>query len=122
MAEEQEEEDEWWTEQYYYRRRDPYWKNDSDYDWTARVATLPWPIDKATWATAVSEDVVFAIVESCADRISPCNWFLAIPTVLETEDQGSRVVGNLQSRNSGRFISRTIISLGKRSPDEGYSV
>lgn len=29
---EQEKEDEWWEEEYYYRRRDPYWKNDSDYD------------------------------------------------------------------------------------------
>jgi hypothetical protein len=29
---EQEQEDEWWTEEYYRRRRDPYWKNDSDYD------------------------------------------------------------------------------------------
>ncbi len=29
---EQQEEDEWWTEEYYRRRRDPYSKNDSDYD------------------------------------------------------------------------------------------
>ena len=29
---EQEQEDKWWTEEYYRRRRDPYWKNDSDYD------------------------------------------------------------------------------------------
>ncbi|KAG4430265.1 hypothetical protein IFR05_014261 [Cadophora sp. M221] len=29
---EQEQEAEWWTEEYYRRRRDPYWKNDSDYD------------------------------------------------------------------------------------------
>jgi hypothetical protein len=29
---EQEKEDEWWEEEYYRRRRDPYWKNDSDYD------------------------------------------------------------------------------------------
>jgi hypothetical protein len=28
----QEQEDEWWREEYYRRRRDPYWKNDSDYD------------------------------------------------------------------------------------------
>ncbi|CZR68828.1 uncharacterized protein PAC_18728 [Phialocephala subalpina] len=29
---EQEKEDELWEEEYYRRRRDPYWKNDSDYD------------------------------------------------------------------------------------------
>jgi hypothetical protein len=29
---EREREDEWWEEEYYRRRRDPYWKNDSDYD------------------------------------------------------------------------------------------
>lgn len=32
--EEQKEEEEW-LEEYYRRRRDPYWKNDSDYDWAA---------------------------------------------------------------------------------------
>jgi hypothetical protein len=32
LQREQEQEDEWWTEEYYRRRRDPYWKNDSDYD------------------------------------------------------------------------------------------
>jgi hypothetical protein len=32
LRREQEKEDEWWTEEYYRRRRDPYWKNDSDYD------------------------------------------------------------------------------------------
>jgi hypothetical protein len=32
LQREQEKEDEWWTEEYYRRRRDPYWKNDSDYD------------------------------------------------------------------------------------------
>lgn len=30
--ERQREEEEWWKEEYYHRRRDPYWKNDSDYD------------------------------------------------------------------------------------------
>ena len=30
--EEEEEEEESWREEYYRRRRDPYWKNDSDYD------------------------------------------------------------------------------------------
>ncbi|KAH7413257.1 hypothetical protein BKA64DRAFT_348937 [Cadophora sp. MPI-SDFR-AT-0126] len=29
---EQEQEAEWWTEEYYRRRRDPYWKNNSDYN------------------------------------------------------------------------------------------
>lgn len=29
---EKEQEEEWWLEEYYRRRRDPYWKNDSDYD------------------------------------------------------------------------------------------
>jgi hypothetical protein len=32
MEREQEREDEAWVEEYYRRRRDPYWKNDSDYD------------------------------------------------------------------------------------------
>jgi hypothetical protein len=32
LQREQEEEDERWREEYYRRRRDPYWKNDSDYD------------------------------------------------------------------------------------------
>ncbi|CZR68025.1 uncharacterized protein PAC_17924 [Phialocephala subalpina] len=32
MKREQEREDEAWLEEYYRRRRDPYWKNDSDYD------------------------------------------------------------------------------------------
>ena len=32
MEREQEKEDEAWVEEYYRRRRDPYWKNDSDYD------------------------------------------------------------------------------------------
>ena len=32
LQREQEEEDKQWTEEYYRRRRDPYWKNDSDYD------------------------------------------------------------------------------------------
>jgi hypothetical protein len=32
LQREEEEEDKRWTEEYYRRRRDPYWKNDSDYD------------------------------------------------------------------------------------------
>ena len=32
LQREREEEKEWWREEYYRRRRDPYWKNDSDYD------------------------------------------------------------------------------------------
>jgi hypothetical protein len=32
LQREQEKEEEWWREEYYRRRRDPYWKNDSDYD------------------------------------------------------------------------------------------
>jgi hypothetical protein len=32
LQREQQEEKEWWREEYYRRRRDPYWKNDSDYD------------------------------------------------------------------------------------------
>ena len=32
LQREQEEEEELWREEYYRRRRDPYWKNDSDYD------------------------------------------------------------------------------------------
>ena len=32
LQREQQKEKEWWREEYYRRRRDPYWKNDSDYD------------------------------------------------------------------------------------------
>lgn len=32
MKTEEEREAKWWEEEYYSRRRDPYWKNDSDYN------------------------------------------------------------------------------------------
>jgi hypothetical protein len=43
-----------------------------------RVPRLPWLGDKATGATAVSEDVIFVVVKSCVDGIWSCNCMVGM--------------------------------------------